>query len=163
MMGQHFTYEGCEMSYNPDTGYLYRLVKRTNKWQQTACKPNGNGYAEVRFGTKLIKAHKVIYEVFIGNIPDGYDVDHIDRNRLNNSLSNLRLALRFQNNGNSAVPKHNTSGYKGVSYNSKRGKWEAHITKENRKINLGQFNSLEDALRTRHQAAKDYFKEFYNG
>jgi hypothetical protein len=64
---------------------------------------------------KRIQFHRFIWELHNGTIPDGYVIDHIDNNPLNNQLSNLRLATRHQNSMNKSKQKNNTSGYIGVS------------------------------------------------
>jgi hypothetical protein len=60
--------------------------------------------------------------------PTGPFVDHIDGDRLNNQRANLREATRTENNCNSKMRKHNTSGHKGVYWHAQRGKWHAQVT-----------------------------------
>lgn len=74
-------------------------------------------------------------------------VDHADRNGLNNRRSNLRVATRTQNNANSRLPSHNSSGLKGVRFHL--GRFEASISVGNRQKYLGRF-------KTKHEAAIAY-------
>ncbi len=87
-------------------------------------------------------------------------IDHIDRDRLNNQRENLRPATNSQNRANSKINKDNVSGYKGV-YQRKR-KWRAVIQFQSEKIHLGYFNSPEEASEAYQKAADYYFNEFAN-
>src|SRR3990167_923966 len=68
------------------------------------------------------------------------NIDHINGNKLDNRLSNLRLCNQSQNNANSSKRKTNVSGYKGVCWNKKYEKWEATITKDYKHIFIGYFD-----------------------
>lgn len=94
---------------------------------------NKHGYFEVNFLYKSHKAHRLIYEMFNGEIPQGYFIDHIDGDKANNEISNLRLATRKQNSRNVGKVKRNKSGttgvflhsvtFKGVTFWSWRAYW----------------------------------------
>lgn len=71
--------------------------------------------------------------------------DHINGNRSDNRISNLRLAQHRENGQNQALRKTNTSGKHGVSWSKPHNKWAAYIMKDGRKRHLGLFDSLEDA------------------
>lgn len=71
-----------------------------------------NGYKRVRCCGKWLNHHVLIWEHFNGPIPEGMEIDHIDRNRGNNAPSNLRLVTRSQNSRNKAIHKNNKSGIK---------------------------------------------------
>ncbi len=75
-----------------------------------------DGYSRVPYNGKRLLAHRVIYELFYGEIPEGYDVDHLDGDRLNNNKDNLRLATKTINARNHSKSKANTSGITGVVY-----------------------------------------------
>ena len=72
------------------------------------------GYYQVRKERKLQLVHRVIWEIFNGAIPEGMFIDHIDGNRVNNKISNLRVVKREGNARNSKKRKDNTSGLTGV-------------------------------------------------
>ena len=88
----------------------------------------------------------------------GLTVDHIDRNKLNNTRNNLRVTTHIRNNYNKGLSKRNKSGVVGVSYASKVGKWKAGIKYKLKSYNLSYFNSKEEAIKVR----KNSEKEFYN-
>lgn len=97
---------------------------------------------------------KKMHQIIMGS-REGYEVDHIDRNGLNNTRANLRWVTRTENIWNRGMHKSNTSGYKGVSYNKSREKYSAYITVEGKRKHLGYFTSVENAAEARHTAEKE--------
>jgi hypothetical protein len=87
-------------------------------------------------------------------------VDHINGNGLDNRRANLREAEHRQNLMNQRRPRHNTSGFKGVTLNKRTGKWEAQILPQGRHIRLGSFEDPEEAARAYDAAALLHFGEF---
>jgi hypothetical protein len=104
---------------------------------------------------KTIRMHR-----FIMNAPKGMEVDHRDRNTLNNQVSNLRICTRMQNSHNREKDIDNSSGYKGVRLH--RDKWQARIGINNTEICLGNFSTKEEAALAYNDAAIKYFGEFAN-
>lgn len=92
--------------------------------------------------------------------PDDMIVDHIDGNGLNCRRSNMRLATRAQNVRNSRRPKHNTSGFKGVSYNRKNQRWQAHIKVDSKSTYLGLYATPEDAYAAYCVASERYHGKY---
>ena len=127
---------------------------------------NKDGYVRV----DLIKdgkthskyAHRLVIEAFILNPQNKSQVDHIDNNRSNNHITNLRWATSKENNHNRKLSNKNTSGTKGVNWNKKSMKWTAQICINGKNINLGSFINKDDAINIRVQRAKDEFGEFIN-
>lgn len=85
-------------------------------------------------------------------------VDHKDRNILNNQKSNLRLATNQQNLFNSGIYKNNTSGYKGVA--ASKNKWCARIKHNGEPIHLGTHKTKEEAALAYNKKAIELFGEF---
>lgn len=86
------------------------------------------------------------------------EVDHINRNRLDNRKSNLRIVTRQENMLNKSEYKNNTSGIKGVKWNKDRQKWQVQINHNKKRIHLGLYSDLEEAKKARLEAEKKYFK-----
>ena len=88
---------------------------------------NGHGYLQVSLLGRKLQVHRVLWELRNGPISDGYYIDHVDGDRLNNTPQNLRLATAAQNLHNSRRTSRNTSGVKGLSYSRTRGVWVGAI------------------------------------
>jgi len=86
--------------------------------------------------------------------------DHIDRNGLNNTRSNLRPATRSQQRMNAKLQRNNRSGHRGVHWYSKERKWRARINVGGKRIELGRFKELSDAVAARRAAVAMYFGEY---
>lgn len=101
---------------------------------------------------------------FILNCKKGEVADHINHNTLDNRRSNLRKASYAQNNSHRRKWSLNTSGYRGVSWRVGRkkdsGKWRAFISYQGKRIWLGEFDSIKEAVRVRDEAAKKLHGEF---
>lgn len=98
--------------------------------------------------------------VFPDSIPSGFVVDHKDRDRSNNTKSNLRLATRSENNINRSLSVNSTSGYTGVSFIKSKNKYRAYINVNYKQINLGLFDNVLDAYNARLEAEKEFYGEF---
>lgn len=86
-------------------------------------------------------------------------VDHINRDRLDNRKSNLRVVSYNLNGFNKGKQSNNTSGYVGVSWDKRKRKWEASIKVDRKKRFLGYFDDINNAVVIRHQAELEYFGE----
>jgi hypothetical protein len=86
-----------------------------------------DGYVKVNLFGVPMRVHRIIYCMLVGPIPDGYDIDHINGNRSDNRIKNLRLALRSQNLHNSKAHKDNQLGVKGVYYNKRNKNFTARV------------------------------------
>lgn len=112
-------------------------------------------------GTGGVVRRVPMHEFIMGKAPKGFQWDHIDLNKNNNSRSNLRLATISQQHANVAKYRGKySSQYKGVYWFSERGKWRARIKVMGRFISLGVFDSEEDAALAYDKAAKEHFGEF---
>jgi hypothetical protein len=126
-----------QFKYFYNGGYAARVLPRDGKKQ------------------KQVKMHNEIM-----NPPPGFQVDHVDGNRLNNQRSNLRNCTQTQNNRNRSMSRNNTSGYRGVCWNCGRGMWQATIRVLEKREFLGYFPVPEDAARVWDKAAIKYRGEF---
>ena len=142
------------LTYDPDSGTFTR-IKPT--WKRTSLRPRPDCYIGMSIDNRAYPCHRLAWLYVYGSFPDGY-LDHINGDRHDNRIANLRPATRSQNHGNSRRPRNNTSGFKGVI--KFRTKWLAQITKNNRNIYLGTFNTPEAAHAAYCEAAQKLFGEF---
>lgn len=87
-------------------------------------------------------------------------VDHINRNTYDCTENNLRICSPSENAKNTSTHKNNTSGVSGVCYNKRENKWIARIGYNYKRINLGRFDTKEEAIKTRLIAEKEYYGEY---
>lgn len=88
------------------------------------------------------------------------EVDHIDNNSLNNKSDNLRASTHSENMHNSRLPKHNTSGHKGVYWNKNCKKWEVRIRHNRKLYHFGLYNNKKNAIKLAIEARKKLHGEF---
>lgn len=109
----------------------------------------------------VLPMHRVIMERILGRpLLSKEHVDHIDRNSLNNCRSNLRIANASQNASNRLKQANNTSGFKGVGWHKQRGKWDAAIRVNGKRIHLGLFDTPHAAYAAYCEAAIQYHGRF---
>lgn len=105
------------------------------------------GYAK-RNKSKIASGspYTLMHRMILGLQDKDKMVDHINGNKLDNRRENLRIVSNQGNQANSKIPKNNTSGYKGVTWDKYRNKWIAQIMVNRRHKYLGRFESIEDAV-----------------
>lgn len=107
------------------------------------------GYFRVCINSKLYSAHRLAFLYMEGYLPEN-DVDHKDKNGLNNKWSNLREVSTRCNLQNCNISKSNKSGVTGVYFDKSRNKWVAQITINYKAKTLGLFDNFEDAVWARY-------------
>ncbi|MEK6879410.1 MAG: AP2 domain-containing protein [Nanoarchaeota archaeon] len=99
----------------------------------------------------------------IMDAPKDLQVDHRNRNKLDNRRKNLRFCNNSQNHQNQGISKKNTSGYKGVNYIKSKWRvkrWRAQIRVNGKNLTIASFNTKEEAALAYNQAAQKYFGEY---
>jgi hypothetical protein len=147
----------------------YKVSSKGRVWsirRNKIMKPdlNKDGYYYLKLSklknTKHYPIHRLVAMTFY--FVDNYEnlqVDHIDRDKTNNYLLNLRFCTRAENCRNQAMQKTNKSGYKGV-YQEPSNRWRAQITINNRKKHLGIFTKKEEAYEAYKKASKELHGEY---
>lgn len=110
------------------------------------------GYLVTRFFGKQILVHRIIWTMHFGAIPEGLQIDHIDRDKSNNTLENLRLVTAAGNKQNQGLQTNNTSGHRGISWSKQDKHWFAYIYKDKKQHVLGCFKNFQDAVKARKDA-----------
>ncbi len=150
------------LDYNKSTGE-FRWRDDRNHIAAGSVAGNTNkvlGYIQVRVDGRLYYGHRLAWFYVHGEWPPS-TVDHINGFRADNRIENLRLATHGQNNISRRKRADNTSGYRGVSWNTSSNKWMAMIAAGGVQTYLGVFDSIDDARDAYRSAARAEFGEFY--
>lgn len=115
---------------------------------------NNEGYLSGFVEMRPLKAHRVAWAIYYGEWPDGA-IDHINGERSDNRIANLRCVSVRENCMNMARVKANSSGLMGVGFCKKSRKWRARIFENGRQISLGHFISKEEAFEARLKAERE--------
>ncbi|PND34552.1 hypothetical protein C1I89_10235 [Achromobacter pulmonis] len=133
------------LSYSPDTG-LFRWLKSPNRRIAVGCvagRTNKHGYVEIGIHKRILSAHRLAWLLSHGEWPDG-DIDHVNGDRQDNRLSNLRVVSRRENVHNiHGAMVTNRLGVLGVVQVGSR--YRASIRHEGRTVSLGNYSKIEDA------------------
>lgn len=138
------------LAYDPETGIFTRLGSSGGRPEgSVAGSLKSNGYIYLSVDGKRVLAHRAAWFMVHGEIPE-FDIDHIDGDRTNNRIANLRKATRAENMQNERKARANnlSSGLLGVSFSKAAGRWMAGIRIAGRRKYLGLFDTPELA----HQA-----------
>lgn len=147
-------------SYDPETGQVSRKVAN-GRWKagQSVGGIDSKGHCQIRFRGRLYLAHRLIWVLHYGRWPEG-EIDHINRDRSDNRIANLRECSHRENSRNRGVYASNTSGVSGVSWYGKLNKWVAYIRAGNKRTHLGYFENKDDAIKARRDAERTLFADF---
>jgi hypothetical protein len=148
------------VDYDQETGVFTWRVKRSNIPAGTVI---GRGckawYGQAGIDGKLYLLHRLAWLYIHGRWPAD-DIDHINGDRHDNRIANLREATRAQNLLNKGPRASNTSGYKGVTWSKRRQKWMAQIGHGGRNFGLGYYQTAEEAHAAYVAAAAKLHGEF---
>lgn len=134
--------------------------KRTNgnipKDLEARSQDNRYGYLRVNIKGKIYMVHRVIMILSGIEVGDGLFVDHINHDRTDNRLENLRVVTKEQNTRNLSLYKKNKTGYPGVYQHKTTKRYIVHIRVNGKKHHLGCFKTLEEAAAARAEAEIKY-------
>ena len=135
-------------------GHLYWRMDRNNRVKKgSEAGHQDKRYRRIHLGDKVYSTHRIVFLYNHGFLPEY--IDHIDGDKTNNNIDNLRQCTSSQNSSN-RIP-HN--GMKGVDH-TPSNKWRARIMHEGKRICIGSFSTAEDAARAYDQFAKEHHGEY---
>ena len=117
-----------------------------------------DGYYTIKLNGKKYRLHRIIFACHHGYFPEY--IDHIDGDKLNNNIENLRECTKSQNTYNSKLMCTNTSGYKGVSFIKEIKKYRVNMMINGKQKHLGYFENPIEAAKGYDKAAIEYHGEF---
>ena len=141
---------------------LYWKLKPSNRVDisKPAGTMNTKGYVTISINGKKYYAHRLVFLMHHGYLPQ--EIDHINGNKSNNAVENLRPVTRSQNMYNTGKKKYNKSGFKGVSWYEQREKWLAQIRINGKSKFLGYFDCPKKAHSAYCEHAKTLHKDYAN-
>ena len=151
------------LRYDPETGKLfwrkspvYHVQDGDEAGYVWRGERSKSAYRYIKINSRNYQAQNIIWVMLNGPITDGFEVDHIDHDGLNNCYNNLRLVTIIKNHHNKPKRKDNTSGHTGVCWNKVAGKWYSDITVKGKRESLGYFKDFSDAVAIREAAEIRY-------
>lgn len=163
--------ESCRdrLDYDPETG-IFRLKARPGdawhirSWNtkfagKVTGTPNSHGYLRICLEGVSYKAHRLAWLWFYGRHPSDC-IDHINGDKSDNRIANLRDASHAQNKRNVGRPGNNSSGFKGVYRHTQAGRWVARIKGDGKYRHIGIFPTIEEAAEAYRKAAEAEHGDF---
>lgn len=139
-------------------GTLYWRVRRSGRCLagSLAGTQNKDGYLRVGYQRHYYMVHRVVWEIHNGPIPAGMFIDHVNGDRSDNRIENLRVVSRPINGRNRRMHINNVSGVNGVSFSTRQAKWCAYLYLNRKRFHLGYFDNLEGAKQARLAAQQGH-------
>lgn len=148
------------LAYDAETGaFTWRKPRGGQVAGSQAGCLNRNGYTEITVHRRIYKAHRLAWLYTYGEWPPA-EIDHINGNKSDNRLANLRPATRAQNVANTALRSDSASGVKGVHWSGSSRKWQAQIKHNGKSKHLGVYANIEDAAAAYRRAATEWFGDY---
>lgn len=143
-----------EFDYDPETGLFTRHDGTTKNMNETCW-----GYFRIKMDGKGFQAHTLAWLYVYGEIPE-QQIDHINLDKLDNRIANLRLATSSQQMANNRIKRTNTSGAKGVVIRKRSKPYDAAVIVNGKYLFQGAFATLDEAAHAYNKAAIHYFGDF---
>jgi hypothetical protein len=148
------------LDYCPNKGiFTWAITDRLGFKGKIAGSLRPSGYITINFGGKYYQAHRLAWFYVTKKWPRCY-IDHVNGNKSDNRIINLREANQSQNIANSKLSKANKTGYKGVSYSRKQQAYQACLGKDGKQLFLGYFDDPEEAYQAYVKAALTHHGKF---
>lgn len=149
--------------YDPLTGiFALRVDTLRRKKGETLGYPHKKGYIAISLGNDKYLAHRLAWFYIHGEWPTD-QIDHINMNKTDNRLCNLRVASNAQNQWNTTLCKNNTSGQRGVRWDKQTSKWRVQVDIEGTHVHLGRFSDQAAAKNVCSGFLRKQHRDFYRG
>ena len=145
-----------QLKYDPNTGIFIRLTSNSNRIKVGDIAGGMNiGYLIICVNGKKYQAHRLAWLYVYGEAPK-HQLDHINHDRSDNRILNLRCTTNQENHKNRTINKNNTSGIIGISWHKKSNKWQVRIMINGKDKYLGRFKDKFEAISARMSANHKY-------
>ncbi len=154
-IGEYLRYEDGKLYWVKKSGLRCEIER------EAGCINVSTNYKMVRFRKIAYRAHRIVW--FLVNKTQPPEIlDHINNDRLDNRIENLRESDHSKNQYNTKKQKNNTSGIKGVSWHNKLGKYTAYIIKDGKQKHIGVYTDIKEAEKAIKQARQQLHGEYAN-
>jgi len=159
------TYAREHLRYDEATGKFFwiKVPKRINN--KRLCFPgkeagslHHSGYTKIILMGQFVLAHRLAWALFFGDIPN--EIDHVNGDRNDNRLCNLRAATRSQNMHNVKTKRTSSSGVKNVQWDESSSKWRVRVRVNGVRHHVGRFSGIEQAKFAAKKFMDEWHKEF---
>ena len=140
-----------------DGNFIWKKTSRKSLIGCIAGVKHPKGYTQIYICGKRYLLHRLIFLNYYGVMPS--QIDHIDADKSNNRIENLRGCTDSQNRFNAHKPKNNTSGYKNIYWDKSRFKWVVNVAGEGKTL-IKRFNDLSDEIYAANEARQKLHGEF---
>lgn len=151
------------LRYESETGYFYwkrRSSDKSKVGSRAGRSRSPGGYRQITLLGHTMYEHRLAWEYVNGSLPDGKTIDHINGDKGDNRISNLRAATPTENLANIGAKRDNRSGCKNVHWCSTKGRWVAKVKREGKTRHVGTFRDFDAAVAAAKDARIELFGSF---
>ena len=130
-------------------------------WTIAGTPTKRQGYLKIQINRKSYLAHRLAWLYVYGSMPPSH-IDHINGDKSDNRIENLRQANNMTNHWNESIRSTNKSGHKGVFWHKQSGKWEAACRVDGKQKTVGRFERIEDAVEAVRKFREQHHGEYTN-
>lgn len=143
--------------YDPESGKFHWRESRGRVCAGQVAGALCRGYVVIRVDGILYRAHRLAWLYYHGKMPAN-EIDHINRDKSDNRICNLRAATSAENKQNLSLKQSNKSGVAGVCFDTTRNKWAVNIRFDGRRMHVGRYDNFSEAVAVRKAAERKYHK-----
>jgi hypothetical protein len=149
------------LQYNVEDGiFIWKIKRKKGNIGAIAGTIGRNGYRIIGIDNKLYLAHRLAWFYVHKTWPE-FVIDHINHNKLDNRIMNLRSVTQKENGKNILIKKSNASSANGVRFRSggRKNPWQARVMHDKKEISLGHYSTFEEALLAREQWDQNFWSQ----